>query len=457
MTLKRLTALLLTLCLAFALVLPTFAEDADDITDPCECGEVVQVFVRGFLRELYYDFGTENQREAFMLLHLLMNDQGESILEIDKHWQKSDIDDQDHEENPEYEFLYDYRMGAEETADQLREFIKYLRISTGHEKVALSGMSQGTSIVMTYVAKYGTDWLDTIILINGSYQGDVMLGELMVNHWGLSVPATINFIQSLLPPSAIVNALFDLWRKLPLADLKTPASGDVAGPIGKWLYNIFIMNLIGHMPAIWTFLPASYQAEALERLVGDKYKTLRDLANWYYDNVMDKIPDLLNAALDAGVKVAIISSYGKAPIPLTANATYQGDLIIDTANESGGATVAPYGETLGPNYIQKKNDCGDNHLSSDGIIDASTCMLPERTWFVKNNGHYYVPSEDLRQWIIHYDGQPTVWNNEMFPQFLSLTVDADGREGTEPMLDPPATQPANLSEAFANLLAALGL
>lgn len=42
--------------------------------------------------------------------------------------------------------------------------------------------------------------------------------------------------------------------------------------------------------------------------------------------------------------------------------------------------------TLGDDYVQAR-DVGHNCLSEDGIIDASTCMLPENTWFIKNYGH----------------------------------------------------------------------
>ena len=444
MTRKRTISLLLALCLTFALAMPAFAETTSN-TEPCDgnCGHVVQVFVRGFLRELYYDYGTDAQREAFLLLHLLMTDQGESRLPIDKFWQHSDFaEDHRQMDLPEYEFLYDYRMGAEEIASDLNDFIEALCDATGHATIALTGMSQGTSIVMSYVAVYGTDRLETLILINGSYQGDVMLGELLINSWGLSIPATLNFIQSLLPPSAIVAALFDVLRNLPLMNLKTRSSGEVAGPLCRWLYNIFIMNLIGHIPAIWTFVPDGFYKDlAMPRLDADKYENLRNLANWYFDNVMDEIPNLLEDALAAGVKVAIIAAYGKAPIPLTGNATYQTDMIIDTANMSGGATCAPVGQILPPSTSL--------YRSPDGIIDAATCIQPNRTWFIKYNGHDFLPSEALRQEIIYHNGDFTINTMpETYPQFLRLTDEG----GTVPLDEDEVAPAASLSEAFANLL-----
>jgi pimeloyl-ACP methyl ester carboxylesterase len=437
---NRFLALILSFCLAAALALPVGAAPAP----PCGCGEVLQVFVRGFLRALYFDYGTPKQREAFLPLHLLMDDQGNSRLPITKTW----VIDHDHLEDPEYEFLYDYRLDAFEQARQLDEFIETLCDETGHDKIALSGMSQGTSVVMTYMAVYGKTRarVETLILINGSYQGDVMLPELMTNRLALSAPATINFIESLLPSSPISAAFFNLWRLLPGAGLKTPASGDVFAPLNA-VYNWAITRLLGQMPAIWTFLPESYRDDALKLLEGAKYAYLRERAGKYYAEVQSQVPFLLDEAIGDGIKVAVIAAYGKAPIPLTENAFYQGDLIIDTANESGGATVAAYGGTL-------PTPADTTYFSSDAVIDASTCNLPDKTWFIKGNGHDFMPSEALRQWIIHYSGTPDIWANAEFPQFLRLTEDG----GTQPLTEGPApAAPQTLADAFAGLLKAFGL
>jgi len=442
----RIIALLLSLCLALSLAMPLSAAGPE--AEACDCGQVLQVFVRGFLRELYFDYGQPTQREAMIPLHLLMTDQGTSILPITKTWVIPP--DQCHRAEPEYEFLYDYRLNAFEMAAELNDFINALREETGHDKIALTGMSQGTSIVMTYVAVYGTEHLETLILINGSYQGAILLGELMTNRWALSVPATINFIESFLPASPQIAAMFDVLRFMPLAGFRTPASGDTCGPLGSMAYNAVITRLLGHMPAIWTFLPEEYYAEARKLLDGDaRYDHLRTQADRYYNTVQTQVPRLLDEAMADGVKVAVIAAYGAAPIPLLDDAYHQGDLIINTANMSGGATTARVGELL-------PADDANRYLSPDRIIDASTANLPDHTWFIKYNGHDFMPSEALRQWIIAFDTSggdyPSIWSNAAFPQYLRLTGDG----GTESLDEGPIVKPGTVQEAFANLISILG-
>ena len=119
------------------------------------------------------------------------------------------------------------------------------------------------------------------------------------------------------------------------------------------------------------------------------------------------------------MKLAIISNYGKAAVPVLADDGYQSDFLIDTARTSLGATCADYGETLGEGYIQKNAD-GHNHISCDNVIDASTCIYPEYTWFVKDMMHtwYSIGYYHFTWWLAQSASQPTVSDAEEYPQFL---------------------------------------
>ena len=90
-----------------------------------------------------------------------------------------------------------------------------------------------------------------------------------------------------------------------------------------------------------------------------------------------------------------------------------------------GATCAPITKTLDENYRQAKRSCGHNHLSPDGIIDASTCSFPEYTWFFRDNGHNDFSDEYLEfvNWALNYRGQPTVRSAKSYPQFMTVTAD----------------------------------
>jgi len=204
------------------------------------------------------------------------------------------------------------------------------------------------------------------------------------------------------------------------------------------------------MPAIWTFLPTSYYPEARKLLEGDaKYQRLLDLADDYHTNILPHVPAKLQETRAAGVKVAIIAHYGKAPIPLIKTNHKPTDILIDTEYGSCGATVAPIGQTLNLDNVKDPK-----YLSPDHIIDAGTCALPDQTWFIKYIGHDYEPSEALRMWVINSKEIPTISTNpERFPQYLRLNAD----NTTEPLDEGPANPPRTILDALLNLLAAMGI
>ena len=376
---------MLAACLMTALIMPVRA--AEQKQTACDCGNVVQVFLRGF--------GRMNAKPDFSA---------------------------DHTEFPEYEFHYDFRSGPYKPARQLNDFIEELCRITNHEKISLMGSSQGSNIVMTYVKEYGIDRLETLTLVNGASMGATLMGEIFTNRFALSGPATINYFSARKDnhSDSPRRAAFWAWlRTTPLQNFYMPLN--IGSETGGWFYRQWMSLVVGWMPILLTFLPEDDYREARRVLEGHaqyakKYAGLLAECDKYFDEVQTKTTQLLLDAKEAGVRVAVIASYGKAPIPLIRNTSYQCDSIIDTSYESLGATTAPIGETLPPG--------GDGrYRSPDGVIDASTCALPDQTWFIKGSSHTYKTSHDLRQWIIHCKAYPSIHENPLYPQYLYLTKD----------------------------------
>lgn len=83
-----------------------------------------------------------------------------------------------------------------------------------------------------------------------------------------------------------------------------------------------------------------------------------------------------------GVDIAIVANYGTPAIPVTSARIHQSDGLIETQYASLGATVALY------NYKLKSSKTAKNsYASADEIIDASTCVFPKNTWFIKGIQH----------------------------------------------------------------------
>ena len=473
MSIKRFAAVLVSL----ALLLPIFTvaaevEAADMLAAPCGCGEVVQVWVDGFGTPLYYNEGTPAQAMAEMIItdtltpdlkgllkgvaisvlrcsweplaasiskvlfglmgHLQVDETGRSVEPLSSHWTISDSQARDHANRPGFNFSYDYRMDPFELAVQLDDFIETLCGKTGHEKIALCAHSEGANVVMAYVSECGTGRLETLTLGNGGWQGLTMAGQLFVKRFALEPAAITNYIANYDDGSGLLRAGMDLLRTSRLLNF-TPALGrGLTKTLMDPLYEQFLIPLFCQMSVIWSFVPDEYFEGALQVLGDDpKYDALKAKVIRYHEEVFLRAPDLLKQAQADGVKVAVIAAYGPAPLPVTKDVSYLSDSLIDTATMSGGATTAPIGKTLPPS--------GSKYRSPDGMIDAITCALPDQTWFIKYNGHDSHPSQALRQWIIHSQGVPTVFDNPEFPQYLKRTPDG----GTAPLRgDEPEIKPA---------------
>ena len=90
-----------------------------------------------------------------------------------------------------------------------------------------------------------------------------------------------------------------------------------------------------------------------------------------------------------------------------------------------GATFAPLGTTLGDNYVAKGTYCSNpshNHLSPDGMVDATTGLLPCTTWFFKGQSHEDLANNDvvltLATELMTDDNMVDVYSNPVaYPQF----------------------------------------
>jgi len=455
MRIKRLIAAAVSLVMLWAVFcVPSVASGA--AASKCGCGEVLQVWVDGFGQALYYDEGGPDEREAgnihtdgilpslqwvalggalslryqswlplagglgqvlyALLGHLRVDEHGKSVEPIGSHWVIDEEQVKNHRDTPEFWFRYDFRMDPFELAAQLNDFIETLCKKTGHDRIAITGHSEGTNIVMTYVSVYGTRRLETIILANGGWQGLTLAGQLFTGELALDPRAIANLIADLDDGSGTTRAAAELLYASHLLDF-TPTLGEfLANNLVGPLFQTTLVPLMCTMPVVWAFVPPEHYEQAIKVLGDDpKYDEVRARADRYQREVMAKSPALLKKAKANGVKVAVIASYQWAPIPVTKDSFYQSDRLIESARAAGGATAAPFGQVLPPS--------DSKYRSPDGVFDAATCVLPDQTWFVKYNWHNPDCMEDLRQWVIHSRSYPSVTANPDFPQYLMRTED----------------------------------
>jgi len=338
----------------------------------------------------------------------------------------------DHKAKQNFNFKYDWRMDPWEIAKDLNDYIKQVKKATGHSKVALLPHSEGGVICMAYLARYGYGDIGVFIPSMSAHNGLTMVGELFNLNVELGCDLALEYLRSYGNAAAPGGAMdlmapaANLLQTTGIAEWLIRVLGVLLENVQEKVFEEALVPLFVQWPALWAFVPHEYYESAKTALLGSdpKFDTLRKTIDTmhYKAGAGYKADELILKAVKAGVRVCIIASYGFPTQPFTANSDFDADGLIDTARESSGATTAGLWNTFPDGYKQKVNDV-HNHLSPDGKIDASTCLLPEQTWFIRSQIHFTGNTGRLRDAMLDSPVQPTVRNLKGFPQFLTAVSD----------------------------------
>lgn len=330
----------------------------------------------------------------------------------------------------EYTFKYDARLDPVDIAHTLHEYIGWVKQHSGQTKFELVGSSYGTSVVVAYLYLYGWEEFDSVVLCVPSLEGVNFVGELFSGSFNFDPDAVEAFVSGMIADETI-QLLLDVMNELGMLDVLLAL---VVEPV----LNVAVMNALEDIihdifathPAMWAFVEDKYFYDALENIYGEdwnedteEYHQLIDKVIYYHENIKTKDREIIQEAVDSGLHFNVISKYNKAPFPFSEDGNFTGDGFVDLENASLGATVAMNGETLPEDYTQAKFP-EKNYMSPDRVIDASTCLLPENTWFIKDLAHGEKPDYyyQVINRILYED--LNVFTSETLPQFVVNTGDA---------------------------------
>ncbi len=329
-----------------------------------------------------------------------------------------------------YCYNYDWRTDPVKNADDMYKFIENVLLETGHDKVKLAACSMGGLQTLTYFNEYGSDLVDTALFLSSAHNGLLFVGNLFAGDFILDQHDLFSWLKTFKTGNersdAFLGKLFDFLANTKLLAIPFRLLNRLGKALNDQAVNKVLSRTFATMPGMWAFVRDDSYETAKQLLLSDASEAFIAKTDYFHYSIRNKSADILKAAEANGTKLAFMSHYDKGVIPITSDAGVHGDNLIETVCTSGGATVADFGETLGNGYKQAKDCDGHSHLSADGIIDASTCDFPDYTWFLKGIGHVGFingsKQHDLLSWLLTFDGQPTVFDNPSYPQFLQSDV-----------------------------------
>ncbi len=337
----------------------------------------------------------------------------------------------DSDDNGYFQFVYDWRLDPVENAKILKEYIAAVKKLTGHDEIILSAHSQGNTVVASYLHLFGSADIEKLILLSPAYQGLSLIGSIFAQD--VSVIGKGNALADYLSgimgyensTGRFIAILIKALNTFKLVDGLLCYIQKVLDDQFDRVFDECLTDIMGTLPGVWAFVPDEYYETAKEKVFkgSEEYAVITEKIDYYHYNVQKNIETILLDAKSCGTDIVITAGYNISTIPVSAKGEAHSDFLIDTEYMSLGAFLAPYGKTFGENYSQKRIGCGHNHVSPDRIIDASTCLFAEYTWFIKNNGHDAFGPDycEFIEWAARYDGQPTVHTEEKYPQFMQVS------------------------------------
>ncbi len=349
-----------------------------------------------------------------------------------------------------YWFYYDWRLDPIETASELKSFIDDILASTGCSEVGIIASCLGTNVVTAYLAVYPEHAAESIrgIAYDGSVvSGAEMLSEAISGKFNIDA-AAIN--RTLKDCGAIGMFNIDGFINTTLEMLdRTGVLDAVIGKGKDWIYYKLVEGVTSALalstfytwPNYWACVSSQDYETAKQYVFGPEgsekrteYAGLIAKLDNYNSVVREKIDEILTAAVESGVNFGVISKYGFQTLPICETNYLVSDQFASVGRSSFGATTGTIYNDLSDDYIASRVEAGfGKYISPDGQIDASTCLFPDSTWFIKGSSHSNWSDWELRLlYDIASSKEKVTINNSCWPsQFVVYSYtnpdeDSDG-------------------------------
>ena len=304
----------------------------------------------------------------------------------------------------EYWFRYDWRLDPIKTAGDFKSYVDDILASTGCDKVGIVASCLGTNVITAYLAVYPEHAANSIrgVAYDGSVVGGAeILSEVICAKFKVD-PTAVNRILIDCDATGLFNVDEFINITIEMLD-RTGVLDTLIGTTEKFLYDKLVEGVTSALalstfytwPNYWACVsPEEYEsakhyvfgAEGSEKR--KEYAGLIEQLDRYDRVVRQRIPEILTQTVNNGVHFGAISKYGFQNLPICETSEAVSDQFASVKRSSFGATTGTIYRDLSEEYIASRVEAGfGKYISPDKQIDASTCLFPDSTWFIKGSSH----------------------------------------------------------------------
>ncbi len=370
----------------------------------------------------------------------------ERKAEIEKKLSVDTYDSQGYYGLEDYLFLYDWRLDPYAVADLFHKHIEKVKLTTGHDKVSVVIRCLGSSVVFAYIEKYGLDSIHGISMNSTVSNGAEIISEPISGKFKIDGDAINRFLYDMqalgmLNIDSFVNDTINMLEKTELVYLLTDSvKKELYGKIVKGVTSALSISTFFTWPSYWSCVAQEDLDDALVYVFGPigsekrtQYAGLIDKIVNYHKKVGSKTYEIVSRIKNEGKNLCVISKYGFQIAPICESRNEIGDQFVTTKRSSFGATTSDVFSPLDNAYIEKQKSLGlERYISPDNIVDASTCLFPDYTWFMKGSSHsawsdfenslmYTVATADKQLTVNDFECTQFVYRNNATDEAYPLT------------------------------------
>ena len=340
----------------------------------------------------------------------------------------------------DYMFYYDWRLDPTAIADDFNAYIKAIKLATGAPKVSIVASCLGTSIVMAYLAEYGYSDIHGIGFDGTVCNGSEIISESISGKFRLEGDSLTRVLEDcnyfgVFDMDEFTLATIDLLSKSgAIEGITTTVEKTIYEKLVKGVTSALALSTFCTWPGYWATVSEADYDDAMLYVFGEAgsqkrkdYAGLIEKIENYNTAVRGKTYKLFTDAKTAGVNVGIMAKYGYQIIPICQSSDEIADELVTIRKSSFGATTTKIYEAFTDDYLASVPASGLKYISPDRQIDASTCLFPDYTWFIKGASHADWTKMEMKILydVVSADKQLTVNDTEL-SQFM--VYDNDKKE-----------------------------
>ena len=311
-----------------------------------------------------------------------------------------------------------------ESAKGLEAYIDEVLEKTGAEKVNLTAVSLGGTILTAYLdSAKNTDKVEKIINFVACLDGTDIIADFMRRYEkGFNLQDEFIYkeyfpelLEELSGSSNVGYFINILLRILPR---------DLFNSVLTAAYSSIYENVLTVCPQFWAMVPkADYEEVAANVLSGQDSSVLKEKTDRFQTARLN-LESNLRSLMNSGAKIYSIGGYGLTYSDgeycffgiVNSTKTANGDGIIPVSSTVLGATFAPKGQTLSKEYLVSSDG---KYISPEKDVDVSTCISPDTAWLFSKQ-HHEIGRNDVAIRLVAGilgGGIKDVNSSALFPQF----------------------------------------